>query len=112
MQKEFETFSKYHWGFIDGKPIQNNFTNMSEIPDNTLSDKINKDLKSWGFKFVGSTIVYAYLQSMGIVNDHTVDCFSHKEVKISYYSFSYHQQLTNYFVFAFVSLLHYLENMA
>jgi DNA-3-methyladenine glycosylase I len=46
VQKEFETFSKYHWGFIDGKPIQNNFTNMSEIPDNTLSDKINKDLKS------------------------------------------------------------------
>ena len=84
VQKEFETFSKYLWGFIDGKPIQNNFTNMSEIPANTpLSDKISKDLKSRGFKFVGSTIVYAYLQSMGMVNDHTVDCFRHKEVKIS-----------------------------
>ena len=84
VQKEFETFSKYLWGFTDGKPIQNNFTNMSEMPANTpLSDKISKDLKSRGFKFVGSTIVYAYLQSMGMVNDHTVDCFRHKEVKIS-----------------------------
>ena len=84
VQKKFGTFSKYLWGFTDGKPIQNNFTNMSEMPANTpLSDKISKDLKSRGFKFVGSTIVYAYLQSMGMVNDHTVDCFRHKEVKIS-----------------------------
>ena len=80
-QKEFGTFSKYLWGFLDGKPIQNNFTSMSEMPANTpLSDKISKDLKSRGFKFVGSTIVYAHMQAMGMVNDHTTNCFRHKEV--------------------------------
>ena len=81
VQKEFGTFSKYLWDFVDGKPVQNNFTSMSEMPANTpLSDKISKDLKSRGFKFVGSTIVYAHMQAMGMVNDHTVDCFRHKEV--------------------------------
>ena len=81
VQKEFVTFSKYLWDFVDGKPIQNNFKSMSEIPTNTpLSDKISKDLKSRGFKFVGSTIVYAHMQAMGMVNDHTKDCFRHKEV--------------------------------
>jgi len=81
VQKEFGSFSKYIWGFVDGKPVQNNFTSMSEIPANTpLSDKISKDLKSRGFKFVGSTIVYAHMQAMGMVNDHTTDCFRHKEV--------------------------------
>ncbi len=81
VQKEFVTFSKYLWDFVDGKPIQNNFKSMSEIPANTtLSDKISKDLKSRGFKFVGSTIVYAHMQAMGMVNDHTTDCFRHKEV--------------------------------
>ena len=84
VQKEFGTFSKYLWDFVDGKPIQNNFKLLSEIPANTaLSDKISKDLKSRGFKFVGSTIVYAHMQAMGMVNDHTIDCFRHKEVKIS-----------------------------
>ena len=81
VQKEFGTFSKYLWDFIDGKPIQNNFISMSEIPSNTpLSDKISKDLKSREFKFVGTTIVYAHMQAMGMVNDHTTDCFRHKEV--------------------------------
>ena len=81
VQKEFVTFSKYLWGFVEGKPLQNNFKSMSEIPTNTpLSDKISKDLKSRGFKFVGSTIVYAHMQAMGMVNDHTTDCFRHKEV--------------------------------
>ena len=81
VQKEFESFSKYIWGFLDRKPIQNNFKRMSEIPANTpLSDKISKDLKSRGFKFVGSTIVYAHMQAMGMVNDHTTDCFRHQEV--------------------------------
>ncbi len=81
VQKEFGTFSKYLWDFVDGKAVQNNFTNMSEMPANTpLSDKISKDLKSRGFKFVGSTIVYAHMQAMGIVNDHTTACFRHKEV--------------------------------
>ena len=80
VQKEFGTFSKYVWDFVDGKPVRNNFTLMSEIPANTpLSDKISKDLKSRGFKFVGSTIVYALMQAMGMVNDHTIDCFRHKE---------------------------------
>ena len=84
VQKEFGTFSKYLWDFVDGKPIQNNFKLLSEIPANTaLSDKISKDLKSRGFKFVGSTIVYSHMQAMGMVNDHTIDCFRHKEVKIS-----------------------------
>ena len=81
VQKEFGTFSKYLWDFVDGKAVQNNFTNMSEMPANTpLSDEISKDLKSKGFKFVGSTIVYAHMQAMGMVNDHTTGCFRHKEV--------------------------------
>ena len=81
VQKEFGTFSKYLWDFVDGKPIQNNFSSMSEMPTNTpLSDKISKDLKVRGFKFVGSTIVYAHMQAMGMVNDHNKDCFRHKEV--------------------------------
>ena len=81
VQKEFGTFSKYIWGFVDGKPIQNNFKLLSEMPANTpLSDKISKDLKMRGFKFVGSTIIYAHMQSMGMVNDHTIDCFRYNEV--------------------------------
>ena len=81
VKKEFESFSKYIWGFLDGKTIQNNFKRMSEMPANTpLSDKISKDLKSRGFKFVGSTIVYAHMQAMGMVNDHITDCFRHEEV--------------------------------
>ena len=84
VQKEFGTFSKYIWGFVDGNPIQNNLKSLSEMPANTsLSDKISKDLKTRGFKFVGKTIVYAHMQAMGIVNDHTIECFRHKEVKIS-----------------------------
>ena len=81
VQKEFGSFSKYIWSFVDGKPIQNNFKSMIEMPANTpLSDKISTDLKNRGFKFVGSTIVYANMQAMGIVNDHTIDCFRYKEV--------------------------------
>ena len=81
VQKEFGTFSKYLWDFVDGKPVQNKFTSFSEMPANTpLSDKISKDLKSRGFKFVGSTIVYAHMQAMGMVNDHTTACFRYKEV--------------------------------
>ena len=81
VQKEFGTFSKYIWSFLDGKPIKNAFKTMSDLPANTqLSDKISKDLKNRRFKFVGSTIVYAHMQAMGMVNDHTIDCFRHKEV--------------------------------
>lgn len=82
VQKEFETFSKYLWNFVDGKIIQNNFKSMSEIPTNTpLSDKISYDLKKRGFKFVGSTIVYAYIQAIGMVNNHTTNCFRYKKLQ-------------------------------
>ena len=75
------SFSSYLWDFVEGKPLVNKFKKMSEIPASTpLSDKISKDLKKRGFKFVGTTIVYAYMQAVGIVNDHTVDCFRYKEV--------------------------------
>ena len=81
IQKEFDTFSKYIWNFVDGNSIQNNFKSTNELPENTpLSDKISADLKNRGFKFVGSTIVYAYMQAMGIVNDHTIDCFRYNEI--------------------------------
>ena len=82
VQKEFGTFSKYLWGFVNGKPIQNNFKSTGELPANTpLSDKISNDLKSRGFKFVGSTIVYAHMQAMGMINDHTTKCFRYKEIR-------------------------------
>lgn len=75
IQEEFGSFSKYIWGFVDEKPIDNKFTSMSDMPAFTpLSDKISKDLKKRGFKFVGSTIVYAHMQATGMVNDHIVDC--------------------------------------
>ena len=72
---EKDSFSNYLWNFVDGKPIKNNWQSLKMIPANTdLSDTISKDLKKRGFKFVGSTIVYAYMQSMGLVNDHLVSC--------------------------------------
>lgn len=78
IQKEFGSFDKYLWGFVDGKPIKNKFKNHSEIPTSTvLSDKISKDLKKRGFSFVGTTIIYAYMQAVGLVNDHTKNCFRH-----------------------------------
>ena len=82
VQKEFVTFSKYLWGFVNGKPIQNNFKSTGELPANTpLSDKISSDLKKRGFKFVGSTIVYAHMQAMGMINDHTTKCFRYKKIR-------------------------------
>ena len=81
IQKEFGTFSKYIWKFTEGKPIKNTFKSMSEIPANTkLSDIISKDLKKRGFKFVGTTVIYAHMQATGMVNDHKVDCFRYLEV--------------------------------
>ncbi len=80
IQKEFGSFDAYIWGFVGGQPIVNSPKTMSDIPGKTdLSDQISKDLLKRGFKFVGSTIVYAYLQAAGLVNDHTVDCFRYKE---------------------------------
>jgi DNA-3-methyladenine glycosylase I len=76
--EEFGSFSKYIWSFVDGKPIQNHFKEMAEVPATTeISDKLSKDLKKRGFKFVGSTICYAFMQAVGMVNDHimTCDCY-------------------------------------
>ena len=81
IQDEFGSFSKYIWKFTEGKPIKNTFKSMSEIPANTLlSDTISKDLKKRGFKFVGTTVIYAHMQATGMVNDHKVDCFRYNEV--------------------------------
>jgi len=82
IQKEFGTFSKYLWGFIDGKPITNRVQHYKEAPANTpLSDTISKDLKKRGFKFVGSTVTYAFMQAIGMVNDHEVTCFRYTQNK-------------------------------
>ncbi|WP_339611040.1 DNA-3-methyladenine glycosylase I [uncultured Planktosalinus sp.] len=81
VQKEFGSFSEYIWGFVDGKPIKNNLKSLQDAPATTaLSDTISKDLKKRGFKFMGSTVIYAHLQATGVVNDHLVDCFRHNEV--------------------------------
>lgn len=76
IQREFGSFSKYIWSFVDGKPIVNKFQTREEVPATTeISDTISKELKKRGFKFVGSTIIYAFMQATGMVNDHTTDCF-------------------------------------
>ena len=81
VRKEFGTFNRYIWDFVDHQPIQNRCKSMAEVPAKTeLSDKISKDLKARGFNFVGSTIVYAFMQATGMVNDHTKDCFRYREV--------------------------------
>lgn len=81
IQKEFGSFSAYIWGFVDGKPIRNAHHSLSELPANTpLSDAISKDLKKRGFKFVGTTVVYAHMQATGMVNDHLTSCFRYTEV--------------------------------
>jgi len=82
IQDEFGSFSKYIWQFVEGKPIQNKVEDYKKAPANTeISDKLSKDLKKRGFKFVGSTVMYAHMQATGMVNDHQVDCFRYKEVK-------------------------------
>ena len=81
IQKEFGSFSKYIWGFVDGKPIKNKLENHKNAPATTpLSDTISKDLKLRGFKFVGSTVIYAHMQATGMVNDHVTECFRYHEV--------------------------------
>jgi len=81
VQKEFGSFSNYIWSFTDGKAIKNNFKSLEEIPAKTpLSDAISKDLLKRGFKFVGSTIIYAWMQAIGMVNDHMITCFRYNEV--------------------------------
>lgn len=77
VQEEFGSFSKYIWNFVDGKPIDNQRKSLSEVPATTpLSDKISKDLKKRGFKFVGSTVIYAHMQATGMVNDHVENCWT------------------------------------
>jgi DNA-3-methyladenine glycosylase I len=82
VQEEWGSFADYMWHFTDGKPLQNRWKSLAEMPAFTpLSDTISKDLKKRGFNFVGSTIIYAHLQATGMINDHTTDCFRHKECK-------------------------------
>lgn len=79
VQKEFGSFDKYIWSFVDGKPIQNKRASLKEVPASTpISDAMSKDLKKRGFKFVGSTIMYAFMQACGLVNDHITDCWRYK----------------------------------
>jgi len=81
VQEEKGSFSDYIWAFVDGKPIQNGWRSLSDIPATTpLAGTISKDLKKRGFRFVGPTIVYAHIQATGMVNDHLVGCFRHREV--------------------------------
>jgi len=81
VQEEFGSFSNYIWGFVDGKPIKNKVVDYKKAPPTTaLSDAISKDLKKRGFKFVGSTVIYAHMQATGMVNDHEVSCFRYEEV--------------------------------
>ena len=81
IQEEFGSFSKYIWGFVDGKPIKNECLSMQDVPATTaISNVLSKDLKKRGFRFVGPTVVYAHMQATGMVNDHIKDCFRYNEV--------------------------------
>lgn len=82
IRKEFGSFDKYLWGFVEGKTVDNKFKSLKELPASTnLSDEISKDLKKRGFRFVGSTIIYAFMQAVGMVNDHEIGCFRYKFCK-------------------------------
>lgn len=79
VQKKYGSFDKFIWAYVDGKPVKNHWRTIKEVPASTpVSDRISKDLKKMGFKFVGSTIVYAFMQATGMVNDHLTDCFLHR----------------------------------
>ncbi len=81
VQKEFDTFDAYVWNFVDGKPLNGKRKLSGDVPAKTdISDALSKDLKKRGFNFVGSTIMYAFMQATGMVNDHLISCFRHKEV--------------------------------
>ncbi|WP_035274538.1 DNA-3-methyladenine glycosylase I [Desulfogranum japonicum] len=82
IQEEYGSLDSYLWRYVEGRPIQNAWKSMEEVPVKTeLSAMMSRDLKKRGFNFVGSTICYAFMQAVGMVNDHTVDCFRHKEIK-------------------------------
>ena len=79
VQKEFGTFSKYIWDFVGGKPIRNQWKKHSQLPVTTpRAERLSKDLKQRGFKFLGPTVLYAHMQATGMANDHTVECFRYK----------------------------------
>lgn len=82
LQNKFGSFEHYLWGFVDGQAIQNDWRTLSELPTETaLSQKLSRDLKQRGFKFVGPTICYSFMQAVGLINDHLVDCFRYQELK-------------------------------
>jgi len=82
VQKEFGSFDKYSWRFVDGKPRQNRWKSLRQIPPTTAeSDAFSRDLKQRGFSFVGSTVIYAHMQAIGMVNDHQVDCFRYRAIQ-------------------------------
>ncbi len=82
IQDEFGSFSNYQWQFVEGRPIQNHWKSMNQLPATSkVSDLLSKDLKKRGFSFVGSTIIYAHMQAVGMVNDHLTNCFRHREVE-------------------------------
>jgi DNA-3-methyladenine glycosylase I len=82
VKKEWGSFSKYIWHFVGGKPVKNKWQSLRQVPaKNEISDKMSKDLKKRGFKFIGSTICYAFMQAVGMVNDHVSDCFRCKAIK-------------------------------
>lgn len=81
IQAEHGSFASYIWQFVEGKPIQNHWENLEQVPaTSSESDAMSKDLKKRGFKFVGSTICYAFMQATGMVNDHTIDCFCYEKI--------------------------------
>lgn len=87
VQDEFGSFSGFIWRFVDGKPRQNAWRSLAQVPASTIeSDEMSKELKRRGFKFVGSTICYAFMQATGMVNDHTTDCFRYKELQQGHYA--------------------------
>ena len=84
IQQQFGSFSQYLWAFVDGKTLHNHFQSIADVPAETaLSKTISKDLKKRGFSFVGPTIIYAFMQAVGMVNDHTTDCFRYQQLKQS-----------------------------
>lgn len=81
LQEQFGSFSNYQWRFVDGRPIVNRWRHMRDVPAETkISDQFSKDLRARGFRFVGSTIIYAHMQAVGMVNDHLVTCFRHAQL--------------------------------
>jgi DNA-3-methyladenine glycosylase I len=85
VQRDFGSFDTYIWQFVNDKPQQNAWKNAADVPVSTpASELMSKDLKKRGFKFVGSTICYAYMQATGMINDHTIDCYRHAEIKTRY----------------------------